>query len=430
MSKPGTTLQLWSRRNVLALVAALLFWAGMQHQQPILTAWAAAQMALIIGLWWLGWYQVRRIDVRRRIAPGAFEDEVVTGELLVANRGLLPLFLLEVGDRFLPAEYSYKRLLASAPIERGRIVSLTYQAHCFKRRGRYEIGPVMVRLTDPLGLFEHRRSFPLFEEFLVYPATIPLDRVAVSGHSPRQAARLVSGAYTGASPVFHGTREYRTGDELRTVHWPTSARRGRLVVKEFDREVARHLTIFIDLARGNLAGLGQKSTLEYSVKIAASLARKTLAERGLVQLFGAGAQDLFVPPGAGQRQLFRVLSALVDVRQDGEVPFGDLLALHVRHLPRGSAAVMIFAGHDVDERQAAEILAICRARQVTPLSIVIDQGSFLKLRERETAPGHRDAEELAANLSTGSMVYLVRAEDQIGGYFEAPWELVELEAAG
>ena len=415
------TIQFWRTRNVLALVAILLCWFGWQHGRMILVAWSAVQLLFLVSMWCLGAYQVSRLDVRRRVANGAFEDEVVTVELFVANHGLLPVFWLEVADRFLPAEYSYKRILSSEPIERSQIVQLSYQGQCFKRRGRYDIGPVVIRLGDALGLFEHERIFARVDEFLVYPATIELSRLSLSGESPRQAARLVSEKHVGASPSFHGTREYRTGDEPRTIHWPTSARRGRVVVKEFDREVARHITIFLDLAARNLAGLGQKSTLEYSVKLAASLARRTLAGRGLVQLYGAGRRSLFVPPGAGQRQLLRILSALVDVRQDGEVPFGDLLAMRLRNLPRGSAAVMIFAGVGLSELQVAELLAICRARQVVPLSIVIDQGSFFKLRYPEE-PASWSPTDLAASLAQGSTVYVVQAEGDIETYLERPWQ--------
>ncbi len=420
MGTDHTTFQLWRLRNLLALTTILLFWSGLTRERTILIAWAAVQLSFLIGMWLLGAYQIKRLEIRRRLVPGAFEDEAVSAELFVANRGRLPVFMLEIADRFMPAELSHKRILAADPIERGQIASLSYQAHCFKRRGRYEIGPVTLRLSDPLGLFEHKRSLPLFCEFLVYPATIALDRVALWGESPRQAARLVSQNHIGASPSFHGTREYRHGDELRTVHWPTTARRGKLVIKEFDREVARYMTIFLDLEARNLSGLGQKSTVEYSVKIAASLARKTLAGRGLVQLYGAGQQNLFVPPGAGQRQLLRILSALVEVRQDGELPFCELLGLHLRKLPRGSAAVMIFTSANQDEQTVAELLAICRARQVTPLPIVIDQESFLKLREREI--GHWSSDDLADALAQWAVTYLVRAEGELAPYFDQAWE--------
>src|SRR5918912_409029 len=91
-------------------------------------------------------------------------------------------------------------------------------------------------------------------------------------------------ARRGEGMDFHGVREWRQGDPLRRVHWPTTARTGRLSVVEFERAFQQDLVIALDLRRGSEYGEGRETTLEYAVKTAATLIDATLAESGAVTL--------------------------------------------------------------------------------------------------------------------------------------------------
>ncbi|WP_073376301.1 DUF58 domain-containing protein [Nocardiopsis flavescens] len=144
-------------------------------------------------------------------------------------------------------------------------------------RGDYPLGPLWVAVTDPLGLVrvEQRPGSP--EHLLVTPATVPLDAVGTSDgsqgdDSPR---RSLSGAGE-QDPV---PREYRHGDELRRVHWRSTARRGELMVRRDEQHRREYGTVLLDARRAAHAGDGPGDSLETAVGAAASVALHLL-DRG------------------------------------------------------------------------------------------------------------------------------------------------------
>ena len=417
-------LWLFSSRNTLAMIVPVLAYVGTRYERPILVALATMAFALLLILFFLGAWQISLVAVRRKVeGHGAFEDDPVDVCLLVINKGWLPVFPFALDDRFPPAELSFKRLVASAPLPARSVSRLFYAGRCVKRRGRYELGPVRIRTSDPLGLFVHERQLPVLEEFLVYPAPVEIARLALAGESTRAAARQVSGLHKGESQAFHGTREYRTGDELRRVHWPTTARRGRLVVAEHDREVARHLAIVVDLEASQRAGLGQKSVQEYAIKLAASVARHALGQRSIVELVVAAEVERVVRAGSGQRQLVRILASLVDVKQDGKVPLVTVLDRHLPRLPPDSQVALVTSSAAGDPDALAALAHRCRAirrgRATKPLVLLLDHGSFLQLA---TPAATADATAHARALTlAGATVYLVGAAGPLALQLVAPW---------
>jgi len=97
------------------------------------------------------------------------------------------------------------------------------------RRGIFDVGPVQVRRADPLDLFRRSRKFGEMERIWVYPAIHPLRQL------PSGQKRHLEGPSSDTAPqgniTFHRLRDYVVGDDLRLVHWRSSARTGRLVVK-------------------------------------------------------------------------------------------------------------------------------------------------------------------------------------------------------
>lgn len=426
MAEPHGSVVLLRARNVLVVTAPMVAYFGLRLQRPVLVALGAVIFATIVLAFALGAYQISRVEVRRRIGSGAFEDDPVTVELLVVNRGLLPLYLFTVEDRFPPAEYSYKRLHVASPLPGQTATQLAYNARCSKRRGGYQVGPVRIGLRDPLGLFEHSRTLSVHDRFLVYPGTVPLG-LRLAGTSTRQAARLVSPAYTGSSAAFHGTREYRIGDEPRTIHWPSTARHGKPIVAEYDREVARTCAIVLDLQQAHRAGLGQRSVLETSVKLAASVAREAIDERALVELICNDHRQRLVGGGAGKRQLLRILATLVEVKQSGTLSLATCVARHLPRLPPRCAPLIIASSLAVDEALLHELGAHVRQRRAELIVLLLDHSAFLQhehLRPAEEA--HAAASALQA---VGARVHLISELDAIAEQLLTPWLPPQAELA-
>jgi hypothetical protein len=161
---------------------------------------------------------------------------------------------------------------------------------CSELRGRYPIGPMTVRLSDPFGLVELNRSFRSTASLVVTPRVTALPRIPLSGawtgsgdNRPR--------AFASGSAEDVTVREYRRGDDLRRVHWRSSAHAGELMVRREEQPWQSRATLFVDNRKIAHRGAGAASSLEHAVSIAASIGVH-LVERGFaVRLVTAAGEE-------------------------------------------------------------------------------------------------------------------------------------------
>ncbi len=145
-------------------------------------------------------------------------------------------------------------------------------------RGRYSIGPLSLSLSDPFDFGEHRRSFNLRDDLVVTPAVMPLAPVALEGDwRGNSGTRPRTLAISGADDAT--TREYRQGDDLRRVHWRSTAHRGQLMVRREEQPAQSRATLVLDRRRRAHHDDGGRSSLEWAVTALASVAMH-LSERG------------------------------------------------------------------------------------------------------------------------------------------------------
>jgi uncharacterized protein (DUF58 family) len=138
-------------------------------------------------------------------------------------------------------------------------------------RGRFPIGPLTLTMTDPFGMGEHRRAFSVRDELVVVPAIVPLPAIGLAGDwNGSGDTRPRAFAAAGEDDVT--TREYRHGDDLRRVHWRSTARRGELMVRREEQPWQSRATLLLDRRRSAHRGDGATSTFEWAVSAVASLA--------------------------------------------------------------------------------------------------------------------------------------------------------------
>lgn len=294
-----------------------------------------------------------RVTLQRRLRRAwAQVGDELEEDWSLRNAARLPLLWLEIEDASTLPGYSARRVMA---VGAGAETSWSTAATC-ARRGVYTLGPQRACLGDPLGLFRYEWRDESARQIVVYPPQVRLPplRVPQGQRGGLARANLLQQHVT---PSVGGLREYVPGDLLSRVHWPTVARTGRLMVKEFDQERAGALWIVVDLCaavypdraavpvpnapRDGLdlyavyrqsSAVGQPaaelladSPLELAVALACSLAAQALAEGRLVGLLADDGRQRLVAPGRGPRQLWRIMSELVDAQAAGAVPLGDLL---------------------------------------------------------------------------------------------------------
>lgn len=151
-----------------------------------------------------------------------------------------------------------------------------------ERRGRWPLGPLAVSRTDPFGLVRTRTVLGDERDLVVWPAvtTLPAARVLLVG----EPDRAVAGVRTPSSDDT-ALRDYRVGDDLRRVHWPSSARRGELVIRADERAGVRPVTVVVDLP-------GPGDALEWSVSLSLSVALAMIDAGRAVRLATCTPADL------------------------------------------------------------------------------------------------------------------------------------------
>lgn len=145
------------------------------------------------------------------------------------------------------------------------------------KRGRWEVGPALMHAADPFGMLLSDTAFGTAETVSVWPQVT--DLVGTAGALMGQADRVVVGART-PSADDAALREYRDGDDLRRIHWASSARRGTMLVRSDEHAGRRPATVILDLPLGHEA-------LEWSIRAAASIGVSVLETGHPVRLLGA-----------------------------------------------------------------------------------------------------------------------------------------------
>lgn len=326
-------------------------------------------MALIA----VSYFWSRHIGQRISLSREARREGVQVGEKLrekfaVTNRSRLPVFWVEMVDRSNLPGYQASRVESM-----GGGARRTWDAEtvCW-RRGLYTLGPVDMRTGDPFGLFSARWREQATRSLLVYPRIVDLPGIDLpSGTHPGSARTSLrtQQVTTSASTV----REYVPGDSLNRIHWLSTVRHGRLIVKEFDLEPSGNAWVVLDLEERVQAGEGDESTEEYGVILTASLAYKLLEQNKAVGLAAFGRSQMVLQPDRGPRQLGRILKELAVAKAEGRYPLSEVLTRFGLGFGRGMTVVVITPSWSLE--WAAGLLFYA-AQGMAPAAVVMNPRSF------------------------------------------------------
>jgi len=361
------------RTFLLATLPALLL-LGLVLRLPAFLALAGAWVVYLAASARSARRGLDGLRITREIYPSAFEnDEVAVNLVLESDR---PARRIEVTDSFGAAIVTEQRMLEPGPVGPEVRRRLGYTTLCSRQWGVYPLGPVQVARSDPAGLFRARRDLPVVEEFAVFPRVYDVAGLAPLGAQRSLAPHEATASRPGQALLYLGVRDYRPGDDLRHIHWPATARRGMLVVKEREVDLAPYFTLFVDLERRHRAGTGRKSTHEYLIRTAASIVWSAIHAGGFVQLEGEGRQPLHVPPGRGETHLAFSLYELIRAAQDGGTPLSELVLRHLSSVPSGSTTLLLSGTLFVELGELDEVLEGLRGRGARPVVVLVNNFSF------------------------------------------------------
>lgn len=369
---------------ILSLIAGIV--SGSQIYYRLSYLWGL----LFVTSWVWAALAIRGLRFNRKArALRAQVGQIFEERFELDNPGRIPRLWLAVQDESTLPGTQGSRVFSVVEGRRGR----TYVARTrLVQRGVFSLGPTDIESGDPFGLFPVRKSFPANDSLLVYPMMVDIrifpnpPGVMPGGDALRRRTQQIT-------PNAAGVRDYAPGDPLSRIHWVSTARRGRMISKEFELDPQAEVWIFLDatadsqyiipydlhttevdaiLQRSESFAL-PPSTEEYGVSIAASLGRYYL-QQGRAVGFACAAQVLSIlPPERGARQLGKMLESLALLKAEGQLPLRGLVEIQAQSLVRGSTVVLITASVSEDVTLAADYLL---RRGLRPVVVLIDASSF------------------------------------------------------
>ncbi|MBI5074622.1 MAG: DUF58 domain-containing protein [Nitrospirae bacterium] len=406
--------RLLTKRSSLVFLAVLFFFIAWNREVNLLYGMFALLTSTLVISHILPRYSLKGITASRTVPSAAFEGDCIDVVMSIKNKGRSSRYMIELLD-FIPAAgpgLQNPMTFIGKLSGRGK-KNYSFRLDCYKR-GEYAIGPLKARSAYPLGISSHENLLDGDKQtLLVYPAMFNIKRLPFDGRGAKMGGTDAL-SKTGGSEDFFGTRDYRTGDSLRYIHWPSSARHSRFIVKEFEIRTSTDISVIIDLHKESDKGEGKQTTLEYAVKIAASIARLVLDRGYNFQLLGYGKNPCIIPYSKGLHQLARTLETLARINADGDVPYVHALRHAYNHLNEGSAAILLFSGLNRGVDEYLYEISLLKEKRIRPVCVFMNDYSFTADKE----PFRPEIDLLVQGvLEIGAAIYFVSKGDNLEEVF-------------
>ena len=324
------------------------------------------------GIWFLtylwAWSLKKNLLLERDMRFGWMQvGDHIQERIAIENNSWLTAVWVKVIDHSKMPGYSISSVVS---------VQSQWYFHWFTRgkciqRGIFTLGPTSLETGDPLGIFKVRIDYHETVTMLVVPPVISLPEIEIApGGRPGEGKSTNTGLEQ--TIMAGGVREYRPGDSLRWLHWPTTARKNQPYVRVFDFSPSSNRWVLLDMDPKVQIGEGQHSTEEYGVILAGSLVHESLKLDIPVGLITYEERLIWHPPALGDTQLWRVLRSLAVVRPNGPALPEMLIQLH-KSLDYRTSLIIITSNIDPGWLNN---LGLLRRRGILPTVLLLNPSDF------------------------------------------------------
>jgi uncharacterized protein (DUF58 family) len=362
----------------LGFVIAVLFVIAVVNDWQAIDGLLISLVLLLFVSWVWSRFSLQRIGLRRELSMDRVRaGEVVEETLILTNYSSLPKLWIEIRDYSTLPGHAISR---ATHIRGKQTVEWSVSTRCV-HRGRFRLGPIVAASGDPIGLYQQQRSIPGTHEVLVLPAAVDVSAI------PFPADQLSGGVTVhltspAVSPSIAGLREYVPGDPLNHISWNATARRGMMMVKEFEPDPTADIVVLVDLndsSRRPVMGgnpgeyrVVLDTTEEFAVSIAASLSERGLNDGRKVGLVVNRSMPVRILPDSSQRQWLRIFETLAVATSYGHRPLAEAIAAEANRLSRMTSLIVVTATRDDTWVDAIRSLTERRI----PVSIVLIDDSW------------------------------------------------------
>lgn len=326
----------------LILLSAILPWLGASflsaHRKVAHTGTSAGISAGALEVW-----------------SGPAEGDPVEIELTLKNRWFWPRFFISASyacPLAEPEQRTPRFFLGKLPASDQFVMSSSLVAD---RRGLHDLGRVVVESSAPFGLFRRRVRLDQEQSVLVYPQVYPLKRLPLVD---ALAGTMMQPRKSRVGMDIAGSRPYFAGDPRRHIHWRNTARAGRPMVKEFEDPKDQTLCLLFDATQ--VWGEDKETTLEYAIKIVASVADYARRNRVSARVWGGGLQGEATGTSFGSGSEAYSEASWPDILKNlalAATGTGPSLAESLDRVPAGSSALAIVSPGDLSSLRALRLSA-------------------------------------------------------------------------
>jgi uncharacterized protein (DUF58 family) len=276
-------------------------------------------------------------------------------------------------------------------------------------RGHYRLDRASLLIEDPFGLACQTIDLPATGTIVVYPRIYELDRLFPDGGGPHGVSgRLLLSR--GAGFDLHSVRDHQQGESLRRVHWPSTAKRQKLMVKELEDAPRDEVAVVLDARMGLNVGSAPDASFEMIVRAAGSLVRRLAAEGRRASLVVSGGRIERTGVTSVDGDWRAVLEVLARVQPDGRRSLASTLDDGRAGL---DAARLFLVTSDLDARLADRVSAVVGRREIA--LVWVDARTW---HDPEPVAGLPDA--IAATLARrGVAVARLRRGSDVAGVLSA-----------
>jgi uncharacterized protein (DUF58 family) len=380
---------------VLSIVAAYFTPLVSGVPTPVFFTRLVYLCLLLLAVGWIwatistrGFSMIREARVLRQQVGQVFEER-----FRLSNRFSVMRLWVEIRDESqLPGHAGSRVLSLIGPRQQRSYIAYTL----LNRRGSFHLGPTMLASGDPFGLFLNTVKLDNETRLVVLPYVVELKSFpSPTGMFP--GGRAIRRKAYEITPQAAGVREYAPGDALRRIHWPTSARKDRLMTKEFDQDPQADVWVFLDayapvhyhaeedhsqpLQRVDQLWLWQRQvdvkmpvdTFEYAISAAGSVVNYYIKQGRTVGFACAADVLTVISPERGERQLNKILETLTFLNSNGDLPLIGLVEAQAPSLPRASTVVLVTTSTHFTVDLAIDYMIM---RNLRPVVIFIDGQTF------------------------------------------------------
>ena len=357
-----------------------------------------------------------RLSCERSVEPAQVQlGSPMRGQISIGQDGRLPAGILLLEDT-VPRELGSRPrfLVDKADLSWRRVVEYPMLGRV---RGRFSTGPLRVRTTDPFGLVQLDRQFVATNEVMVTPRVVPLPAIRTAGGGGNTGdARPHRIGVVGQDDAL--VREYRQGDDVRRIHWPSTAHWGELMVRREEQAWDPSASIVLDSRASAHAGRGMNNSMEWAISAAASIALHFLDDGFGVEIYEADG-PLRITGSMGQHSSASaelVISRLTDLKARPNATLHYAAESAASDRP-GQLVVAILGRMNAED---ANSLLRVRRNRAQGLALLLDVDTFADLPAGEH---HRSRQDVATQILRDNQWRVIEVTRGMG--VAEAWALLE-----